>query len=82
MTEQNCFTEAHPTFFTYVVIGGTFTGYDNLHEDDDTFTIRLFVLKDMAEKYGRSLLEGYDYARIHTMGNGGRVSPNSYFITV
>ena len=95
MTEQNCFTEAHPTFSGYVVIGGhTFPGYeDTLHEDDDTFTVRFFVLKERAEQYGRSLMDGtddwactngrrYNYARIHTVGNDGRISPNSYFTTI
>ena len=97
--DQNCFGEAHPTFSAYVVIGGNYYdmvidgGREVKVDSDDSFTVRLFALREEAVKYGRNLLSGeddwasiddikYDYARVHTMGNDGRISPNSYFITV
>lgn len=96
---KNSFTDAHPTFFAYAVIGGhniqkvDFV-YGRLEStQDDSFTFRMFPSKVEAEMYAQDLLEGKDpwantdgdkcdYSRIHTVGNDGRISPNSYFFSV
>lgn len=82
------FTETYPSFFAYAVIGGIFVGYDTI---DSTSTLRMFTSKDEAYAYGEALLDGtddyacvdgekFDYARVHTVQNDGRLSCNSYYV--
>lgn len=82
------FTETYPSFFAYAVLGGSFVGENAI---DSTATMRMFTSKDEAYAYGEALLDGtddyacvdgekFDYARVHTVQNDGRLSCNSYYV--
>lgn len=88
------FTETYPAFFVYATVGGNFAP-GMYHGDplclDSTSTLRMFTSREEAFAYGEALLDGtdefacvdgekYDYARVHTVENDGRLSCNSYYV--
>lgn len=63
------FSEAHPDFSAYMVIGGF------QYEGEKVYSTRLFDSKAMAVAYAQNLLEndGFDYAIMSIISNDGTI---------
>jgi hypothetical protein len=63
------FSEAHPNFSTFMVVGGF------QYEGEKVYSTRLFDSKTMAVVYAQKLLQddGFDYAIMTIIGNEGAI---------